>query len=107
MKTRTVTERIGEYLGPIDWSFDWDYLSRTQGMSQEQIDEGIEFLKQLGDGKGWEIYQYGMWKDVLWVGMYDGWPYWRPMPTIAYKTWLGAEHTSPWSICNIRRKEPA
>ena len=106
MKTRMVEERIGEYLGPIDWSFDFESHDWNHGgcTNPECVKSGVEFLKQMGDGKGLEILYHGNWHEVLWVGMYDGWPYWKPYPTVCYRTWLGAEHGSPWSISQIRRK---
>lgn len=31
------------------------------------------------------------WGDVLDVGMYDGWPYWKPVPSVYSRGPLGGE----------------
>lgn len=115
MKTRTVTERVGEFLGPVDWNY--DFLShfgctcfRTQEAKQEYCDKHVERLRKIvAEPDAYEVTTYGGWPRCGWgpvveVGMYDGWPYWRPVPTVAYRTWLGVEHSAFCGITNIRRK---
>lgn len=45
------------------------------------------------------------WKDVLEVGMYDGWPYWKLVPSVLMKNWMGASWHSFSSITSIRKKK--
>jgi len=39
------------------------------------------------------------------VGMYDGWPYWRPVPSISVIGTLGIEIFSMFSLTGIRRNK--
>jgi hypothetical protein len=115
MRTRTVTERIGEYLGPIDWSFDfhasdWD---RGGSLNPKCLAEALEKLRKLDaepvayiattDG----CWPRVGWKRVLQVGMYDGWPYWRPHPSVQLAGPLGPEWHSYSSITDIERRKDA
>lgn len=113
MRERKVTIYEGELLGPVDWSYDFASHDRDHGggMKPEYVRECVEYLRQLGDGKGWQATTYGgwprcCWGDVIHVGMYDGWPYWRPVPSVLLTTPLGPhEWASFCSITDIRRKE--
>lgn len=109
MKYRTVTERVGEYLGPIDWSFDFD-KDNTVGRSEKWTAELKENLRLLeADPDAYEATTDGGspkfgWGEVLQVGMYDGWPYWRPHPSVLLASWAGASWHSYSAICAIRKR---
>lgn len=114
MRTETRTVRIGEWLGPVDWSYDFashdwnhgggtnpDHVSRCVSMLRE-LDEGI------ARGEVWEATTDGGiprvgWGRVLDIGMYDGWPYWRPVPSVLIDDYLGAETTSYCGLSEIRK----
>lgn len=98
MKYRTVTERIGEHLGPVDW--DWPGF--------KYADPGdVETLRKLAadpsryyatTDTGWPRFGF---HEVLEVGMYDGWPYWKPHPSVLTNGVLGPEWHSFESITEI------
>lgn len=111
MKTETVTVTRGEYLGPVDWDYDFNSHGRA-GHNPEMIPHEVEQLRTLADGiergERWEATTDGGWPrvgwgDVLQVGMYDGWPYWRPVPSVLKMGPLGPEWHSFLSISEIRR----
>lgn len=99
MRTRTVTERIGEDMGPIDWSYDFaqHFTSHQANRREEALAQALAWLRDLEadpsayrattDG-GWP--RFG-WHDVIKVCMYDGWPYWRPVPSVLVAGTLGGE----------------
>ena len=104
MKTRQVIERIGENLGPIDWSY--DFLRHFDGYcgpdteKAKRCEQRKEWLRQaeasLSGGPRMEMTTYGGWPRCGWgividVGMYDGWPYWKPTPSILITGPLGPE----------------
>lgn len=109
MKTRMVEEREGEDMGPIDWSYDFEQHARG-GMRPDSLREAVARLRKLDaspesflvttDG-GWP--RIG-WHDVLRVRMYDGWPYWKPTPSVLTAGVLGAEWHPFTSITDIREK---
>ncbi len=110
MKYRQVTERIGEYLGPIDWSFyfegeDWNHGGCS---NPECIQESKERLRQLTEGDDWIAttdggYPRFGWYPVIQVGMYDGWPYWKPYPSVCLAGQFGPEWHSFCSITDIKK----
>lgn len=105
MKTIQRTERIGEYLGPVDWSYDFE--SHAKGMSPSYVAECKEKLKQLESGD-WQATTDGGWPRVGWgrvvkVGMYDGWPFWKPVPSVCIHGTLGPEWHSFTMITSIER----
>lgn len=106
MKTRMVEERIGEYLGPVDWSYDFtqhDWGGGNGGMNPEWTAEAVEMLRQLEQPGRWRVVLYGNYHDVLRVGMYDGWPHWRPVPSILASGTLGPEWHPFYSISAVER----
>lgn len=110
MKTYTTTVREGEYLGPVDW--DYDFTSHR--MDSEEITRYTEMLRTLVDGldreEEWLATTDGGWPRVGWntvlrVGMYDGWPHWRPVPSVLKMGPLGPEWHPFYSISEIRQKK--
>jgi hypothetical protein len=99
MKTRNVTERIGECLGPVDWSHDFaQYFANWSIRDKEQyVQRHVDWLRQIAESPdSYEVTTDGGcpkigWHRVLDVGMYDGWPYWRPVPSVCLLGTLGAE----------------
>lgn len=89
MKTMNITVREGEWVGPIDWNYDF-YQHRV---NKHFIDQGIDALKrfELDAATTWYFRPSRMTSyEVVEVGMYDGWPFWRPTPAIGYRGPLGA-----------------
>lgn len=111
MRTETRTVRIGEWLGPIDWSYDfaahgWD---RSGSCNPDLIPESIETLRKveegLARGERWMVTEHQTHHEVIQVGMYDGWPFWKPTPTYLLKSWCGAEESSWFGPHHARRIE--
>lgn len=119
MKTRTVTVHEGERLGPVDESFDWK--GHARGMSEKHAAECWDRLLKLArwwalpevarSERAFEATSDGGWPRVGWgrvldVGMYDGWPYWRAVPSVLVAGTLGAEWHCFTSITEIREMSP-
>lgn len=115
MRFETRTERIGENMGPIDWSYNFRkhfdcYCTSDEGRDEicERSKERLRTAEQrLKDGKRTLMTTYGGWPrcgwgDVIEVGMYDGWPYWQPTPSIRISGTLGAEWHSFDSFTDMR-----
>lgn len=97
MRTRTVIEREGEHLGPVDWSFDF-----SQGVSNtccsderkaERLSRYVELLWEVERrhlrGEPLRVCTNGYWHPLILVGMYDGWPFWKPTPALCVRGPLG------------------
>lgn len=111
------TRADGELLGPVDWDYpfqlhDWEHGGSTNPSS---VREGLERLRTLvaadeeGWLGGWEATTDGGWPRIGWgtvlaVGMFNGWPYRRPVPGVLIRTRLGAEWSAFTSLSEIRRK---
>jgi hypothetical protein len=101
MKTKTVTVREGERLSDIDWSFDFQSHDWNHGgcTNHDCIKRSVEYLKEIESRfkAGEKVYgsSYGgwprIWQQVVDVGMWDGWPYWKPMPSICLRGPCGVE----------------
>lgn len=111
MKFRTEIVRIGELLGPID--FGYDFLSHFQGyctsdeVKKSMCDKRVALLKQLADqpdANWWVCSSGGYWHKMLSVGMYDGWPYWKPNPAICFNGTLGSEWMFFDDLMDIKKK---
>jgi hypothetical protein len=117
MKTSTITVREGERTGDIDWSFDFRSFFDNMGTTEPRKDAACEASKAMlrrieedfkagrevtatTDG-GWP--RFG-WHRVIDVGMYDGWPYWKPVPSVCLLGPLGAEWHSFWSLTESQHK---
>lgn len=104
MRYQQVTERIGELLGPVDWSYDFEshcWGPDKGGTNPAIVESSKRVLRQICDEPDakWMVgisHSDGL-HELLAVGMYDGWPHWKPTPCICVSTWLGAEwHTWTW-----------
>lgn len=115
MKTITETRRVGELLGPVDWSYNFrshfDSMGHPDNVKDEYCNESKERLKLLEqdptkylattDG-GWP--RCG-WYKVVAIGMYDGWPYWSPTPSVCLAGPFGCEWHSFNLITGIREEK--
>lgn len=109
MGTETRTVRIGEKVGPIDWGYDfashdWDHGGVT---NPKHVRDAVERLRMM-EGTPCEATTDGGWPRVGWgrvidAGMYDGWPYWRPVPSVLIAGTMGAA----WhSFCMVTEARP-
>jgi len=116
MKTHQVTVREGELLGPIDWNYNFRehykniYNCGTPEQHEEMFQRAMTILQMIvNEPDKYEATTYGGWPrcgwgSVLHVGMYDGWPYWKPIPSVFITSW----HVGDWhafhNITDIRLK---
>lgn len=114
MKTRTVIERVGEYLGPVDWAYDFrshfNNLCTSDAGRDKECEKAKERLLLISESPGdYMVSTYGgwprIWQEIVSVGMYDGWPYWKPTPSACSWSTLGSEWHSFSMITNIMRKD--
>jgi len=115
MKTKQVTVCEGEYLGPVDWNYDfkqhdWEHGG---GSNPESIERRIAMLNVLESQKKYGVAYEATtdggfprvgWGKVLEVGMYDGWPFWKPIPSVLIAGFLGSSWHWFGSITGIRRE---
>jgi len=118
MKTKTITVREGELLGPIDWNFDFREHYKDiypAGCNGEEAHErmfqcAMTILRMIEkDPDKYEATTYGGWPRCGWgsiahIGMYDGWPYWKPVPSVFITSWLVGEWHTFHCITDIRLK---
>jgi hypothetical protein len=109
--TRMVEQRIGEYLGPVDWSYDFDqhaWSATRGGMNPATLASSLDMFRKLADAPGSYVATTdGGWPKVgfhrvLRVGMYDGWPHWTPTPSFCADGPLGPEWHPFYSLAEIR-----
>ena len=118
MKTRQVTIREGELLGPIDWDFDFRefykdvYPAACNGAAthERMFLRAMTILRELdNEHEKYEATVYGGqprcgWGNIVHIGMYDGWPYWKPIPSVQLSTMFGGEWHGFHNITDIRLK---
>lgn len=101
MKTHTVTVHEGENVGPVDWEHPHAKDMPPIWREAEQNPKGFVF--DYGHGG----------REILSICMYDGWPYWKPMPAVCYVGPLGR---AEWQFFNgygvhassiVRRHNPS
>lgn len=108
MKTRTVTVREGEDMGPItDWShpFVAKALEWNKGLTLETLQEMAAHPERfrVSNYGGWPR----IWQPLIRVCLYDGWPYWTPVPSLLVAGPLGPEWMLMDSLTGVeRRREP-
>jgi len=108
MKTRMVEQREGELLGPVDWSYDFDqhkWSDSRGGINPEIVDRGrnalIDLEYKIKQGKVCTVVCYGSRHRVISIGMYDGWPFWKPTPSVYIEFGLNGEWQPFYSISNV------
>jgi len=103
MRTETRTVRVGEFLGPVDWDFDF-------GVDDERVRRLRDIEAGIARGETWQATTDGGWPrfgwgEVLAVGMYDGWPYWSPTPSVLISGHFGGEWSSWRAVTDARVQE--
>lgn len=99
MRYKTVVEREGELLGPVDYSYDFTKHTGCWGgpdtWKVERMFRHIELLREaerlLAQGKTVWVRGGQFWHALLAIGMYDGWPFWEPTPALLVKGPLGGQ----------------
>ncbi len=118
MRTETRTVRIGENMGPIDWTYDFRSHFNNYGCSDAGRGESCERAKarlrlieeHFREKKKVFATNYGGSPRcgihlVVDIGMYDGWPWWRPVPAVQVRTYLGHEWYTFDGITDIYSEE--
>jgi hypothetical protein len=99
VRTYQVTRREGELLGDIDWNYKFSDHIETRGGPPEskahflfnQILNLWQAERIHKDGVLLRVREGEYWHDLIAVGMYDGWPYWKPVPAILISGPIGSE----------------
>jgi len=87
---------VGEWLGPVDWGYDFarhDWAADRGGVNPEVSADGALALRAMCNDPDadWRICPSGMVAfRVVIIGMYDGWPHWRPTPAVGYVGPMGS-----------------
>jgi hypothetical protein len=97
MRTETVTVRIGEDVGPVDWS--------------HPTAKDMPPIWREAEANPYDFVFSEYRRAILQICMYDGWPYWEPRPAVCF---VGPLNRAEWSFFNsygvgphsIRRKAP-
>jgi len=98
--TETITKREGEWLGPVDYAYDWNQYDIYPNDPEYRMKK-VELIKEIEklflEGKTiYVFYDPIISGKLLNIGMYDGWPYWKPTPAVLLQHWSGCE-THFWS----------
>lgn len=108
MRTETVTRRIGEYMGPVDWDYDFRHHFNNyccnEGTKDEMCRKAVERFRTLEVGDMVDE-GFGNTREVLKIGMYDGWPWWKPVPHYLRNGTLGPEWHSFNEIQSMHKKK--
>ena len=98
MRTFQETVREGENMGRIVKKYPWvEHYGNNccsnkekRRMANEARDRMFKIEKLFLQGKKMEIlYDGEYWRKLLDIGMYDGWPFWKPTPAVYLKHSLG------------------
>jgi hypothetical protein len=89
MRTETVTVRIGEDVGPVDWTHPTSKDMPPIWREAEQNPSAFVFGEYS--------------RPILRICMYDGWPYWEPRPAIQY---IGPLKSAEWAFFNSYMVRP-
>lgn len=91
MKTRLVEERIGERVGDVDWNYDFYSHKLNPDVVQSKINDLKRIEANIGHNVDVYVRIHSNYLPVVDVAMWDGWPYWRPVPSVCVRTWAGIE----------------
>ncbi len=105
MKTyeKMVTIREGEWF-PVDESFDYmgsDVYPCNPEIRQEKWGNFLRCCREPDQ----YLLSIDYWfkpRRILRIGMYDGWPYWSPYPSVLIEGPFGAERHSWYQIATMR-----
>lgn len=81
MRTETQTVRIGENIGPVDWT-------HPIAKDMPPIWRDAE-----ADPDAFTFSEYR--RQIISICMYDGWPYWTPRPAVCF---IGPLNSAEWSF---------
>lgn len=81
MRTETQTIRIGENMGPTDWTHPIAKDMPPIWREAEQNPDAFTFTEYR--------------RQIIAICMYDGWPYWTPRPAICF---IGPLNSAEWSF---------
>lgn len=101
--TETVVRHEGEWF-PLDENF--DYMGEKVYPNNPEIrkEKWELFLKCAKNPKGYKIstdYMFAP-KEIIDIGMYDGWPHWKPYPSFSIVEALGVETYSWYQLNHIK-----
>lgn len=106
--------RAGEKVGPIDWDYDFRRHFNSLCASDEARDRECALavarlraaVAALAAGKRLDVCSSGgYWFEVLDIGMFDGWPYWRPVPSVLRTETLGGTSWDTFGWLRFRDAE--
>jgi len=100
--TKTITERIGEW-SPIDETFDYIDSGVYPNNPETRKEKWDKFLCCAKAPEKWLINEYYLLKPrrIVHIGMYDGWPYWKPSPSFSIEGTFGEEVHSWYEIAQV------
>lgn len=81
MRTETVTVRVGENCGPVDWNHPIAKDMPAAWREAEQRPDAYTFTEYR--------------RTILRICMYDGWPYWTPRPAVLF---VGPLNSAEWAF---------
>lgn len=84
---------------PLDPNY--DYAKTTLYRNNPEIVQALCARMPLVR-EGGQVLIRDHWRDVYEVGMYDGWPYWAPMPAVRRSGPLGPEISFWYDIEGVR-----
>lgn len=114
MRTETHTVSVGEWLGDVPDSWDYEaFYAKYLGQNKESFDMAVKLYKEMdaalrrGD-KVWATQSGGFTHQVYSCGLYDGWAFWVPRPCYSYKGPIPSEHIHEfYNLCSLRIEEVA
>jgi hypothetical protein len=109
--TETVTRRVGENIGEIPADYPFHESSSYPCNPETRIEKGqkiLEIQKLFREGKKISVfYDPIIGGDLLDIGMYDGWPYWKPTPAMLLSNWRGVGEWHFWTDIHYFEVKPA